>query len=100
MAPPVHGNPSNRKPDSPHYIPDADLRNTVNDTLNALTYLAMQANRGDQGAEAAYHRTAADLLEMRPAIDKQSERRQRANAKHLRNLAFDIDRGAVASTMT
>ena len=67
--------------------------------FRSLRVLAGKANRGGLPAEAEYHRTAAALMDIRPAITPEDARRQVTNARYLRELAVLIETGAVDPSM-
>ena len=93
------GNPQNADPKNPYFIADAVLRANVNRLLDELRDLAGKANRGNREAGAAYHRHAAALMGIRPAVTSADARRQVTSARHLRRLAILIETGAVAPEM-
>ena len=95
----ITGNPNNQIPTNAYFISDTDLRADVNQLLDELRVLAGKANRGGLPAEAEYHRTAAALIDIRPAITPSDARRQVTNARYLRRLAILVETGAVAPGM-
>lgn len=96
----IHGNDThNAKPDDKLYIIDDGLRKRVNNTIEAMGMAAKKARDGDRFAEADYHRLAADLLMMRPALLEGDDLRQQKNAAYLRDLADRLDKRAIDSKM-